>query len=280
VSYRAFKNGSPLVIRLGTEANGYWETDYVGGTSAEAADWAKCYDNEVTAMKAVAGTDFLFIWNPNACFSSAADAPGLSAWYPGNDDVSIIGADAYDTDCTNDETVAQEGWAAFASAGDPALDSIEAFAAAHGKPMALPEWGLEPGKDDPAYVDGIGHMADSEDFAFQSYFDTGDASVATLGSDIPESTAAFRQEFAAPAAPAGLRVSGGTTAAISWKAVPGATKYNLLVLGAKARVLHNVTVTGTSLTMYLTPAGVRYFKVRAASAAAWGPYSSSVKYQN
>jgi hypothetical protein len=50
--------------------------------------------------------------------------------------------------------------------------------------------------------------------------------------------------------------------------------------GTRARVLHNVTVTGTSLKMYLTPAGVRYFTVRAAGAAAWGRYSSSVKYQN
>ena len=63
VSYGA---GS-VVIRLGVEANGGWEADFVGSTTQEMRDWAKCYDNEVTAMRAVAGTHFLFVWNPNVC---------------------------------------------------------------------------------------------------------------------------------------------------------------------------------------------------------------------
>lgn len=197
VSYKAFANGSPLVVRLGIEANGNWEADYVGGTAAEATDWAKCYDREVTAMKAVAGTHFLFVWNPNACYSSAQNAPSLSAWYPGNAYVSIIGADDYDTDCTNNDTVAQEGWAVYASAGKPSLDSIKNFAVAKGKPMALPEWGLPSGDDDPAYVGGIGHMVASNDVAYQSYFDTNDDGIATLGSDIPKSTATYTKEFSA-----------------------------------------------------------------------------------
>jgi hypothetical protein len=195
VSYGAFKNGSPLVVRLGIEANGNWEADYVGGTSAEATDWAKCYGKEVSAMKAVAGTHFLFVWNPNACYSSASNAPSLSAWYPGSAYVNIIGADAYDTDCTNNKTVAQEGWAAYASAGKPSLDSIKSFAAAKGKSMALPEWGLPSGDDDSAYVGGIGHLVANDDFAFQSYFDVGDDGIATLGSDIPKSTATYTKEF-------------------------------------------------------------------------------------
>ena len=44
-----------IVIRLGTEANGDWEANYVGTTSAEMSDWSKCYDNEVSAMRAVQG---------------------------------------------------------------------------------------------------------------------------------------------------------------------------------------------------------------------------------
>ena len=94
-----------IVIRLGIEANGTWEADYVGTTNAEMSDWAKCYANEVTAMRAVPGTHFLFVWNPNIC---TADIP-LSRWYPGNSYVDIIGADAYDGDCGTLKTVAQEG---------------------------------------------------------------------------------------------------------------------------------------------------------------------------
>ena len=77
-------------MRLGVEANGGWEVDYVGQTLAEQQDWAACYDNEVTAMRAVPGAHFLFVWNPNTCTNDL----GLANWYPGNAYVDIIGADA------------------------------------------------------------------------------------------------------------------------------------------------------------------------------------------
>jgi hypothetical protein len=188
----AFADGRPLVVRLGIEANGNWEADYVGDTRAEAADWAKTYDNEVAAMRAVRGTNFLFVWNPNVTVSSGVS--DLGSWYPGNSYVDIIGADIYDTDGANNETVAKEGWNALASDGAPSLNSIEAFAVAHGKPMSFPEWALVQG-DDPAYVDAIGRIFKSGDFAFQSYFDVGDDGVIRLGSAIPRSVTAYRAEF-------------------------------------------------------------------------------------
>jgi beta-mannanase len=188
------------VIRLGTEANGPWEDDYIGSTSAEMTDWAKCYANEVTAMRAVRGAHFLFVWNPNACTHYIP----LSMWYPGNSYVDIIGADNYDWDCRTIKTVAQEGWKSYstdnsyAGAGDPnfpSLANIEAFAANHGKPMSFPEWGLPTGDDDPAYVIGLAGMFNSEDFAYESYFDNNDDGVAPLGSSIPKATAAYTKAF-------------------------------------------------------------------------------------
>jgi hypothetical protein len=188
------------VIRLGAEGNGTWEHDYVGSTSTEMADWAKCYDNEVTAMRSVAGTDFLFVWNPNVC----TDNLPLAGWYPGDSYVSIIGADAYDEDCVSRKTVGQEGWQAFAtesksrasaSPNFPSLDNIESFAIAHGKPMSFPEWGLDSGRDDPAYVTDMANMFFDDDFAYQSYFDNGDKGTAALGSSISRSTAAYQQVY-------------------------------------------------------------------------------------
>ncbi|MGD0701312.1 MAG: glycosyl hydrolase [Trebonia sp.] len=193
VSYGA---GS-IVIRLGVEANGSWEADYVGSTSAEMSDWAKCYDNEVTAMNKVAGTHFLFVWNPNIC---TANIP-LSSWYPGNAYVNIIGADAYDEDCNTLQTVGQEGWSTYftnnsngnvRSANYPSLSNIEAFAVANGKAMSFPEWGLTTGDDDAAYVNGLVAAFNSGNFSYQSYFDDGDNGVAQLGSSIPNSTTASR----------------------------------------------------------------------------------------
>ena len=197
VSYGA---GS-IVIRLGVEANGNWEADYVGTTTQEMNDWAQCYDNEVTAMRAVPGADFLFVWNPNVC---TADLP-LGEWYPGNSYVDIIGVDAYDEDCSTLKTVSEEGWAAYStdSAANtpndpsfPSLDNIEAFAAANGKPLSFPEWGLEAGmSDDATYVADMGQMFSQDDFSFESYFDTNSDGIAPLGSTIPNATSAYSQAF-------------------------------------------------------------------------------------
>lgn len=190
-----------IVIRLGIEANGEWEADYTGSSSTELSDWAQCFDNEVTAMRAVSGAHFLFVWNPNVCTQDFA----LDQWYPGNNYVDIIGADAYDQDCGTLKSVSQEGWSAYANDSSantpndpnfPSLNNIEAFAAANGKPMSFPEWGLGDGTpDDATYVADMGQMFNSDDFAFESYFDTNDDSILQLGSAIPNATAAYSKAF-------------------------------------------------------------------------------------
>jgi hypothetical protein len=197
VSYGA----SGVVIRLGDEANGSWEADFTGSTDTEMNDWAKCYDNEVTAMRAVSGTHFLFVWNPNTCTQNFA----LDEWYPGNSYVDIIGADAYDNDCSTKKTVSEEGWKAYSTNSSantpndpnfPSIANIEAFAVANGKPMSFPEWGLTADMpDDATYVTDMGHMFNTDDFSFESYFDTGDDGIAPLGSSIPSATAAYSRAF-------------------------------------------------------------------------------------
>jgi hypothetical protein len=189
------------VIRLGIEANGGWEVDYVGQTTQEQNDWAQCYDNEVTALRAVPGAHFLFVWNPNICTNDLA----LSEWYPGNSYVDIIGADAYDLDCGTVETVAQEGWTAYSTDSSqnspnnpdfPSLANIEAFAVANDKPLSFPEWGLDSGySDDATYVTDIGNMVNNDNTSFESYFDCGCDSIEPLGSTIPLATAAYTEAF-------------------------------------------------------------------------------------
>jgi len=186
-----------IVIRLGIEANGSWEADYVGTATSEMSNWAKCYDNEVSSMQAVSGASFLFVWNPNVC---TLDLP-LSDWYPGNKYVNIIGIDAYDADCHDSSTVAKEGWQAYYTdsssypgAGFPSLSNIEAFAVANGKPLSFPEWGTTS-TDDGTYVTDMGQMFKSDNFSFESYFDVGDDGIPQLGSSIPNSTAAYTKEF-------------------------------------------------------------------------------------
>ena len=192
-----------IVIRLGVEANGNWEDDYVGSTASEMSAWATCYDNEVNAMRAVSGANFLFVWNPNVCTD---DVP-LSEWYPGDSYVDIIGVDAYDVDCWTLKSASQEGWSAYytdtaalastqGGSNFPSLANIEAFAAANGKPMSFPEWGLISGMpDDPTYVTDMGQMFNDDNFSFESYFDSGTDAVSPLGPDIPSATSAYSHTF-------------------------------------------------------------------------------------
>ena len=193
--------GSSLIIRLGIEANGTWETDYVGTTTQEQNAWAQCYDNEVTAMRAVPNSHFLFVWNPNICTGNMP----LNEWYPGNNYVDIIGADAYDEDCWNPQTVSQEGWSAYYtdptennpySSEFPSLSNIVSFAAANNKPFALPEWGESSSlPDDPTYVTDMANLVKNNNTSFQAWFDDGSQGTRMLGSSIPLSTSAYKSAF-------------------------------------------------------------------------------------
>jgi hypothetical protein len=80
------------VIRLAHEMNGTWYNDDLGTTQAQWTQWDECWDQEVTAMRAVSGAHFLFDWNVN---SNYRDLP-LADIYPGNAYVDIIGIDQYD----------------------------------------------------------------------------------------------------------------------------------------------------------------------------------------
>ncbi len=190
-----------VVIRLGVEANGTWEDDYVGSSTTEMNDWAKCFDNEVSAMRAVSGANFLFVWNPNLC----QDDLSINEWYPGNSYVSIIGVDAYDKDCATTETVSQEGWGAYSADNQanpsndpdfPSLANFETFAVSNGKPLGFAEWGIDSGtSDDATYVTDMAQMFKNDDFSFEAYYDTGGAGIAELGSSIPNATAAYNQAF-------------------------------------------------------------------------------------
>ena len=179
------------VIRLASEANGTWEGDYVGSTTQEQGLWATCFDNEVTALRQATGEHFLIDWNVNACTNPIPYAN----YYPGNAYVDIMGLDLYDLDCHTPNTAVTFSKLANEPYG---LASFEAFAAAQGKPMSLPEWGLAASSagDDPAYVSGIASTVDNGDFAFQEYFDTGSSGSLQIDSgSTPQSASAYGRAF-------------------------------------------------------------------------------------
>jgi len=164
------------IVRPGWEFNGTW---YHWSAKNDINGFVGCFRQIVTTMRSVAGQHFAFDWNPNI----GANAFPAEQAYPGDAYVDYVGVDIYDT-----------SWAHYPSAnmtaaraaawnddlnGNHGLAFWSRFAAAHHKPMAIPEWGVTSltnghgGEDDPAFVD---HMFDfmtdpANNVAYDHYFD-------------------------------------------------------------------------------------------------------------
>ena len=190
------------VIRLGLEMNGNWNIDSVGGstpgsTTAEGTAWAQTWQQEVTAMRAVSGANFLFCWCPNAV---VAGTP-FAQYYPGNAYVDIIGIDTYDAFANGSQPAPSTSTTAALFAQAYGLNDITAFAVAQGKPLALGEWGCVTGGsggglgDDPYYIEGIANWVASNTVAFHSYFDSNTDNIIPLSSSYPLTLAAYTAGF-------------------------------------------------------------------------------------
>ena len=125
------------IVRPGWEFNGSW---YPWAANGQAAAFIGYWRQIVDTMRSVPGQSFKFEWNPTAGDQGIGD---LADYYPGNAYVDYIGLDVYD-----------QNWASYPGAAaqfsnletEPyGLDWLTSFAAARGKPITLPEWGLGSG---------------------------------------------------------------------------------------------------------------------------------------
>ncbi|MET8967518.1 glycoside hydrolase family 26 protein [Streptomyces hydrogenans] len=128
------------VLVLGWEMNG---TTYGHRCGPDPTAWKAYWRKAVGALRGVAGQRFRFDFTP----SRGRDAVPWPECYPGDDVVDIIGMDAYDQPAglSFEEQVSEEY----------GLAHHVAFAAAHGKPVSYPEWGLFRNGDNPVYVRGM-----------------------------------------------------------------------------------------------------------------------------
>jgi hypothetical protein len=127
------------VIRLGWEFNG---TSFTWAAAGQSAAFVAYWQHVVTAMRAVPGARFTFVWDPNI----GGDLP-LAAYYPGNAFVDAIGMDVYDSEWQTYPGATAE----FAKlTNEPnGLSWLASFASLHGKPIQIPEWGLGWGPSAP-----------------------------------------------------------------------------------------------------------------------------------
>lgn len=196
------------ILRLGWEFN----LDGSRWSSDDPSAWIAYYRSIVAAMRSVDGQQFAFDWNVNNGNSPQGDPVD---YYPGDDVVDYVGVDAYDVaggpypipdGCTGDcpQQRHQAAWDEYIYGGDRGLQFWSGFAADHGKPLSLPEWGLwdktdgTGGGENPWYIQKMAEfMADSShDVAYQAYFEHDDQGTHRLMTGFPESSEVFRSIFA------------------------------------------------------------------------------------
>jgi len=167
------------IIRLGWELNGEWMVWHAG---SNPAGYAACFRKVVGVMRAVSGQRFKFDWN------QTRDRPMLEAAYPGDAYVDYIGIDIYDYPAWHPDPAMR--WSMLLSKG---LTWTHDFAARHGKPMSVPEWGLW-GVDNPYFIEKMAGWLRQSNVAYHAYFDVDAASRHRLA-HFPQSDARFRDLF-------------------------------------------------------------------------------------
>lgn len=179
------------IIRLAHEANGTWYPYSIPNTPTGDAEWIQLWRDTALAMKSVPGAHFRFDWTVAAGHRNVP----LTSFYPGDDVVNIIGIDVYDSGITTQTN----RWQHFYT--EPmGVQEVLRFAQAHGKPLSIPEWGLEPaastsqgGNDDPGFVEGLASVVANNNVAYQSYFNQAEQAMQLMHS--PASIAAYTSAF-------------------------------------------------------------------------------------
>jgi beta-mannanase len=173
------RRAGDTVLVLGWEMNG---TTYTGRCAPDPTAWKDYWRRIVMAMRGVPGQRFRFDFAP----VRGAQAVPWTDCYPGDDVVDIIGMDSYDQrpGGTFDEFASQPyGLRAHAD-----------FAAAHGKPMSYPEWGLYHHGDNAGYVCAMSTWISTHHVAYHSISDYCPHGVWRCA-DNPRAARAYRQAF-------------------------------------------------------------------------------------
>ena len=181
-------------VRPGWEFNGGW---YLWSAARDPASFVLAYRRAVLAMRRVPGARFTFVWN------AAGDQRGVTpaqSW-PGDDVVDVIGLDIYNTRPRNPLVAAAKG--VLDAPGRPwMLDWAAAYARAHHKRVALPEWGTGWNKasgelDDPVFVRHVAAWLHANHAAYSGVWDfnAGDENSMMSDGERPMAGAAFKAAF-------------------------------------------------------------------------------------
>lgn len=164
------KGMADAILRIGWEFNGGW---YAWAAAPKPADWIAAFQRIVTVMRTAPGQAFRIDWNPAAGYLGL---PAEKVW-PGDAYVDIVGLDVY---CqwwdARDQNDPARRWNTLLTQ-DHGLQWHRAFAAAHGKPMSFPEWGVGTRPDghgcgdDPYFVQQMLAWISANNVAYHNLWD-------------------------------------------------------------------------------------------------------------
>ncbi len=151
---------SNTIIDLGREMNGAWyEWSEHHAPSSEPDAYILAWRQIVKTMRSVRGQHFKFLWTVYMTNTSVAES------WPGSAYVDYIGTDIFDWYGTVNNTyphtasgaLDHEGkWQQILTTEPGGLNWMAAFSRVTGKPIIIPEWGLDfhsfGGQDDPLFI--------------------------------------------------------------------------------------------------------------------------------
>ncbi len=172
-------------VRIGLEANGSWFP--WGATATRAADFRAAFRHVATVLRREQPElQIVFDISCGVKLRGATDRlASLTALYPGDDVVDVIGCDHYDSYSAKSRN--QKEWDAAVGPRDAAgLQDLVDFARGHGKKFAVPEWGLSGSRsngsgDNPFFIAKMHEFftANRSDLAFENYFDEPDTYISS-----------------------------------------------------------------------------------------------------
>jgi hypothetical protein len=206
-------------LRIGPEFNGNWFKWTIAVPNG-GADFASYWRQIVTTMRSVPGANFKFDWCPNDGSSYVGGKPiqAASAW-PGDAYVDYVGLDVYDQSWGPNRADPAALWNEFLTQTD-GLRWHRDFAAAHGKPMTFPEWGISNrhdgygGGDSPYFIGQMYEWIRTNNVAYHMYFEYADSNsdYAIFDGKTPNAAHRFVELFGASSTGASLQSLSGDSA--------------------------------------------------------------------
>jgi len=188
------KGQANAMLRLGWEFNGGWYP----WTAQDPEAFKAAFRRVVGVLRATPGQHFTIVWNPTL---GAGHAAPETLW-PGDDVVDQVGLDVYNQSWRHQDMDPQTRWQGYLT-GNYGLNWLVGFAAAHRKPISIPEWGTGTRPDghgfgdDPLFIHNMAAWMRAHNVVFQSYWDftASDYDSTMSAGKFPQTLEAYKREF-------------------------------------------------------------------------------------